>query len=468
LFVISSPSPRLPLAAKSADAGLFDQSALSRLAERLVETAKRAGADAADAVAVRGVSQSVEVRCGRVEESERSEGDDVGLRVLVGKRQAVVSTNDVKGDGIERLAERAVAMARVAPEDQYVGLADPALLASGFPLLDLLDPDIPDVAELERRAYEAEAAGLAVKGVTKSDGASASAGVGGMVLVTSAGFHGSYLRSSQGISMTAISGEGTSMERDYDYTSALHAADLLAPERVGRSAGERAVARANPRKVETCRVPVVFDPRVAGSLIGHLIGAINGASIARKTSFLKDKLGAQLFAKNIRIIDDPLRKRGLRSQSFDAEGVRVRRLAIVDEGVLTSWLLDSATARELKLETTGHAHRGVSSPPSPGPYNLHLEAGSQTPAELMSDIRQGFYVADLIGSGVNGVTGDYSRGACGFWIENGKITYPVSEVTIAGHLLEMFKSLTVANDLEFRYGVNAPTLRIEGLTLGGR
>jgi PmbA protein len=468
LFVISSPSALSPLSAKSADAGLFDQSALSALAERLVEAARRAGADAADAVAVRGVSQGVEVRDGRVEESERSEGDDVGLRVLVGKRQAVVSTNDVNGDGIAKLAERAVAMARVAPDDQYVGLADPALLARDFPDLDLLDPNIPSVAELERRAHEAEAAGLAVRGVTKSGGASASGGIGGMVLVTSSGFHGAYLRSSQSISMTAISGEGTGMERDYDYTSAPHAADLLTPERVGRSAGERAVARANPRKVETCKVPVVFDPRVAGSIVGHLVGAINGASIARKTSFLKDKLGAQLFPKSVRIVDDPLRKRGLRSQSFDAEGVRVRKLALVDEGVLTTWLLDSATARELKLQTTGHAHRGVSSPPSPGPYNLHLEPGAVTPAELMSDIGQGFYVTDLIGSGVNGVTGDYSRGASGFWIENGKLTYPVSEVTIAGHLLEIFRSLSAANDLEFRYGVNAPTLRIEGLTLGGR
>jgi PmbA protein len=468
LFVISSPSSASSLSSKAVNSDLFDQSALSALAERLVDAARRAGADAADAVAVRGVSQGVEVRDGRVEESERSEGDDVGLRVLVGQRQAVVSTNDVSGDGIARLAERAVAMARVAPDDKYVGLADPALLARDFPDLDLLDPDIPDVAELERRAKEAEAAALAVKGVSKSGGASASAGIGGMVLVTSAGFHGSYLRSSQGISMTAISGEGTGMERDYDYTSAPHAADLEKPEQVGRRAGERAVARGGPRKVETCKVPVVFDPRVSGSLVGHVVGAVNGASIARKTSFLKDKLGQQLFAKNIRIIDDPLRKRGLRSQSFDAEGVRVQKLAIVDEGVLTTWLLDSATARELNMKTTGHAHRGVSSPPSPGPYNLHLEAGEVTPAELMSDITQGFYVTDLIGSGVNGVTGDYSRGASGFWIENGKVTYPVSEVTIAGHLLEMFKSLAVANDLEFRYGVNAPTVRIEGLTLGGR
>lgn len=468
LFVNSSLSAASKLSKASGTSDLFDQSALSTLAQRLVEAAKRAGADAADAVAVRGISQGVEVRDGRVEESERSEGDDVGLRVLVGQRQAVVSTNDVSGDGIAKLAERAVAMARVAPDDKYVGLADPSLLAREFADLDLLDRTVPSTAELERRACEAEAAALAVKGVTKSGSASASSGIGGMVLVTSTGFQGSYLRSSHGISVTAISGEGTAMERDYDFTSAPHASDLASPESVGRRAGERTVARANPRKVETCKVPVVYDPRVSGSLVGHLVGAINGASIARKTSFLKDRMGEQLFAADIRLVDDPLRVRGLRSQSFDAEGVKVKKLAIIDGGVLTSWLLDCATARELGLVTTGHAHRGVSSSPSPGPYNLHLEAGKVTPKELISDIKQGFYVTDLIGSGVNGVTGDYSRGASGFWIENGEITYPVSEVTIAGHLLPMFKSLVAADDLEFRYGVNAPTLRVEGLTLGGR
>jgi len=459
-----SPAP----ASKSSASGLLDQTALSDLAQRLVEAAKRAGADAADAVAVRGVSQGVEVRDGKVEESERSEGDDVGLRVFVGKRQAVVSTSDVSGDNVARLAERAVAMAKVAPDDEFIGLADPSLLARDFPNLDLLDPKAPSVDELERRAKEAEAAGLSVKGVAKSGGASASAGIGGMVLVTSTGFHGSYLRSSQGVSMTAIAGEGTGMERDYDFTSAIHASDLASPQSIGRRAGERTVARLNPRKVATCKAPVVFDPRVAGSLVGHLVGAANGASVARKTSFLKDRLGEQLFDKSIRIIDDPLRVRGLRSQSFDAEGVAVKKTAIVDDGVLTTWLLDTATARELGLATTGHAHRGVSSPPSPGAYNLHLEPGQQTPAELMSDVGEGFYVTDLIGSGVNGVTGDYSRGAAGFWIEKGELTYAVSEVTIAGHLLEIFKSMTPANDLEFKYGVNAPTVRIEGLTIAGR
>ncbi|NEW92501.1 TldD/PmbA family protein [Rhodopseudomonas sp. BR0M22] len=463
----SSPSARSP-ASPPVDSALFDQSALSDLAQRLVEAARRAGADQADAVAVRGVSHGVEVRDGRMQESERSEGDDVGLRVIVGRRQAVVSTNDIGGDAVAKLAERAVAMARVAPDDKYVGLADPELLARDFPNLDLLDPQAPSTAELERRARAAEAAALQVPGISKSGGASASSGIGGMVLVTSTGFHGAFLRSSQSISMTAIAGDGTGMERDYEYTTAPHAADLMSPEEVGRVAGERTAARVGPRKVETCKVPVVFDPRVAGSLVGHLVGAANGASIARKTSFLKDRLGQKLFKDGIRIVDDPLRKRGLRSQAFDAEGVAVKPLSIVDDGVLTSWLLDCATARELGLTTTGHAHRGVSSSPSPGPYNLHLEAGPLSPTELMADIKQGFYVTDLIGSGVNGVTGDYSRGAAGFWIENGERTYAVSEVTIAGHLLDMYKTLTPASDLTFRYGVNAPTLRIEGLTIAGR
>ncbi|HEY6992184.1 MAG TPA: TldD/PmbA family protein [Xanthobacteraceae bacterium] len=446
---------------------LLDQSALTDLAERLVTAARRAGADAADALAVRSVSLAVEVREGAVEESERSEGDDVGLRVFVGRRQAVVSSNDVKAD-VDGLAGRAIAMARAAPEDPFAGLADPAQLARDIPDLDLLDPDLPRVTLLEERAKRAESAALAVKGVTKSGGASASAGIAGMVLVTSQGFRGAYLNSGQSVSMTAIAGEGTAMERDYDYSSALHGADLEPPEKVGRTAAERTVERLNPRKVETKRVPVVFDRRVAGSLVGHLAGAINGSAVARKTSFLKDRLGEQLFRSGIHVIDDPRRKRGLRSRPFDAEGVATRRLAVVEDGMLTSWFLDSATARELGFVTTGHAQRGVSSTPAPGPSNLHLSAGADTPEALMADIAEGFYVTDLIGMGVNQVTGDYSRGASGFWIENGRRSYPVSEVTIAGNLIEMFRALSPANDLEFRFGTNAPTLRVEGLTVAGR
>src|SRR5579864_6994629 len=386
---------------RAPSSSLFDQTALADRAERLVKAARAAGADSADAVAVRGMSLSIEVRDGAVEESERAEGDDLGLRVLVGKRQAVVSTNDTASDGSAALAERAVAMARAAPEDKYAGLADEALLAHDFPDLDLIDPELPSVADLEKMARAAEEAGLAVKGVAKSGGASASAGIGGMVLVTSHGFHGAYLGSSHGVSMTAIAGEGTGMERDYDYSSARHAGDMEAPEAIGRSAGNRAIARINPRKVTTRKVPVVFDPRTAGSLVSHLASAVNGASIARKTSFLKDKMGAKLFSDGIRIIDDPLRKRGLRSHPFDGEGVVGKKLALVEDGVLCSWLLDSATARELGLVTTGHAQRGASSVPSPGPSNLHLEPGPMTPEALIADIADGFYITDLIGSGAN-------------------------------------------------------------------
>lgn len=449
-------------------ADLFDSSALVDRATQLVEAARKAGADSADAVAVRGISQSVEVREGRVEESERSEGDDLGLRVLVGQRQAIVSTNDVLRADAKALAERAVAMAKMAPEDRFAGLADPARLARNWPDLDLLDRAVPDAADLEQRARAAEAAGLAVKGVTKSGGASASSGIGATVLATSAGFVGSYVTSRHGLSMTAIAGEGTGMERDYEFSSARHASDLDAPDHVGRIAGERTVARLQPRKVATVKCPVVYAPRVAGSLVGHFASAINGAAIARGTSFLKDRMGTNVFASHIRIVDDPLRVRGLRSHPFDDEGIAGARLDLVVDGALQAWILDSASARELGLQTTGRASRGVSSPPSPSATNLYLEAGHVTPDELIADIAQGLYVTDLIGSGASIVTGDYSRGAAGFWIENGKIAYPVSEVTIASNMSDMFAHLTPASDLSFRYGVNAPTLRVEGMTVAGR
>src|ERR1700728_115455 len=448
-------------------ASLLDQFALADLAERLVAAARRAGADQADALAVRSVSLSVDVRDGAVEETQRSEGDDLGLRVIVGHKQAVVSTNDLKGDGFDALAERAVAMARAAPEDRFTGLADPALLARALPALDLLDPQMPEVDALEARAREAEAAALAVAGVTKSGGASASAGVGGLVLVTSHGFQGATIASRHAIAMEAIAGDGTGMERDYDFSSTLHAADLDDAASVGRRAGERAVKRLNPRKVATRRVPVVFDSRVSSSLVGHLASAVNGAAIARKTSFLREKLGAKIFASGIDIVDDPLRPRGLRSRPFDAEGVAGQRRKLIEDGILKTWLLDSATARELDLETTGHAQRGVSSTPAPSASNLSLAAGEKSPDELIADIEDGFYVTDMIGMGVNLVTGDYSRGASGFWIENGARTFAVSEVTIAGHLFDMFATLVPANDLTFRYATNAPTVRVEGLTVAG-
>jgi PmbA protein len=451
---------------------LLDQSNLTQLAESLVAAARRAGADQADALAVRSVALSVDVRDGAVEESQRSEGDDLGLRVIVGHKQAVVSTNDLKGASFDALAERAVAMARAAPDDRFAGLADADELARDVAqdtaALDLLDPDMPDVASLEARAREAEAAGLAVRGVTKSDGASASAYIGGLVLVTSHGFHGATIASRHGISMTAIAGDGTGMERDYDFSSTLHASDLENAQAIGRRAGERAVERLNPRKVTTRRVPVVLDCRISGSIVGHIASAANGSAIARGTSFLREKLGEKILPSGTNIIDDPLRPRGLRSRPFDVEGVAGRSRHLVEDGVLKTWILDCATARELGLQTTGHAQRGVSSTPSPGASNLHMTPGSKSPDDLIADIADGFYVTDMIGMGVNLVTGDYSRGASGFWIENGERTYPVSEVTIAGHLSEMFASLVPANDLVFRYGTNAPTLRIEGMTVAGQ
>jgi PmbA protein len=447
----------------------FDQSSLTEIAERLVAAALRHGADAADAVAVRGISQSIDVRDGSVEESQRSEGDNVGLRAFVGRRQAVVSTNDLsgQGDGVDAIAERVVAMARAAPEDRFAGLADPAFLARDLPDLDLLDEALPTVRDLEELARAAELAATAIKGVTKSGGASASAGIGGMVLVTSGGFRGAYLGSRRGVSIEAIAGEGTGMERDYDFSSARHGADLEAAEKIGRSAGERAVKRLNPRKVSTRRVPVVYDQRVASSLVGHLSSAINGSALARKTSFLQNALGERIFADGITIIDDPLRPRGLRSQPFDAEGVAASRRALVENGVLKSWILDCASARELGLTTTGHAQRSVSGVPSPGATNLHLEPGRASPQELIAGIEDGLYVTDLIGMGANIVTGDYSRGAAGFWIEHGELTFAVSEVTIAGHLRDIFRTLTPANDLVFRQGTNAPTVRVEDLTVAG-
>ena len=446
---------------------LFDQSSLMNIAERLVEAARRHGADAADAIAVRGVSQSREVRDGSVEESQRSEGDNIGLRAFVGRRQAVVSTNDVSGADVDAIAERVIAMARAAPEDRFAGLADSQWLARDPPDLDLLDAAQPSVGDLEELARTAESAAKSIKGVTKSGGASASAGIGGMVLVTSGGFRGAYLGSRHGLSIEAIAGEGTAMERDFDFTSARHGADLETAEKIGRTAGERAVKRLNPRKVTTRRVPVVYDQRVASSLIGHLSSAINGSALARKTSFLQKDLGEQVFAAGITVIDDPLRPRGLRSQPFDAEGVATARRALVENGVLKSWILDCASARELGLTTTGHAQRGVSSVPSPGATNLHLEPGRASPQELIADIEDGLYVTDLIGMGANIVTGDYSRGAAGFWIEHGEFTYAVSEVTIAGHLRDIFRTLTPANDLTFRHGINAPTVRVEDLTVAG-
>jgi PmbA protein len=443
-----------------------DTDALSLLGE-LIAQARRAGADAADAVLFEGASISHTQRLGRIEKLERAEHYDLGLRVFIGKRQAIVSSNERSAERIDELVTRAVAMARAVPEDPYCGLAPAEALARDFPALDLVDPVEPAPATLIERAAAAEDAARAVPGVTNSEGAEASWGHARVALAASNGFAGSYAGTSHGVSVAVLAGEGTKMERDYDYSSAVHAGDLEDAATVGRRAGERTVKRLGARKVATQRVPVIYDPRVAGSLLRHLAGAISGPAVARGTSFLKDKRGTRIFAPGITIVDDPHKRRGHRSKPFDGEGVENRRRPIVADGVLETWILDLASARQLGLETTGHASRGTSGPPGPSPSNLWLEPGPVTAAELIGDIAQGFYVAELMGMGVNGVTGDYSRGAAGFWIENGALAYPVSEMTIAGNLKDMFLHLTAASDLKFRTGIDSPTIRIDGMTVAG-
>jgi PmbA protein len=435
--------------------------------DRLIRAAKAAGADAADALIVEGVSAGVSCRLGKVEDVERAESSNLGLRVFVGARVAFVSSSDVSARGLAELPERAVAMARLAPEDKFAGLAPRELLAKSIPDLDIEDAHEPPADALVDRARTVEAAAMAVKGITNSEGGSASYGRSGIALATSEGFFGRYAATSHSTAVAVLAGEGTGMERDYDHATARHLADLEGPETVGRRAGERTVARLAPRKVKSQAVPVIYDPREAGGLLGDLAGAISGASIARGVSFLKDRMGEQVFSAGVDIVDDPHRMRGLRSKPFDGEGVRNRRTALIENGVLKTWLLDVASARQLGLTTTGHAARGVGGPPMPSTTNLYMAPGRVTRDALMDDIREGFYVTELMGMGVNGVTGDYSFGATGFWIENGKVAYPVSEVTIAGNLKEMFRNLTPANDLVFRYGVNAPTVRIEGMTVAG-
>lgn len=443
---------------------VIDQSELESRAGRLVEAAKRAGADACDAVAITGVSLSVDVRDGKVEETDRAEGDDVTLRVFVGKRTASVSANVL--DDPDALAERAVAMAKVTPEDPYAGLADPERLLKTFPDLELLDPTEMEARQLAELAIEAEAAGLSVEGVTKSGGAGASWRLAGVVLVTSHGFSGSYMSSRHGLSMTAVAGEGTGMERDYDYDYRVFREDMGNPAEIGRQAGERAVRRLNPRKIPTRTANVLYESRAAKSLLGHFAGAVNGSSIARKTSFLKNRMGEQVFAPGIRIIDDPFKPRGAATRPFDGEGTGGPVLNMVEDGMLQHWFLDGATGRELGLEPNGRAHRGGAGT-SPGATNLTLMPGDKSPEQLMKEMGEGLYVTDLIGHGVNGVTGDYSRGAAGFWFENGEPVFAVSEITIAGNLTDMFARLVPANDLDARYSVATPSILIEGLAIAG-
>ncbi|MBZ9734820.1 TldD/PmbA family protein [Mesorhizobium sp. CA18] len=443
----------------------LDAAKLTDRVAALVEAARRAGADAADAVAVRGRSAGVSVRLGKVEGTESSESEDVSLRVFVGQRVASVSATAAASDP-KALAERAVAMARVSPEDPFQGLADPALLARNLRDLDLFDPTEVSADELKEAALAAEAAALAVKGVTNSSGSSAGAGLGGLVLATSHGFVGQYVASRFSRSTSVIAGEGTAMERDYEFSSRQHFADLDTPEEIGRKAGERTVRRLGARKAKTGPIDVVFDPRVARGIAGHLAGAINGAAVARKTSFLRDMMGKQVASAAITVTDEPLRRRGQASRPFDGEGIEGEKLLMVEKGILNHWFLSTSAARELGLVTNGRGSRSGSSV-SPSSTNLAIEPGERSPEDLIASLKSGFYVTEVFGQGVDMVTGEYSRGASGYWIENGALAYPVAEVTIASNLKTMFLNMVPANDLDRNFGTAAPTLLIEGMTLAG-
>lgn len=434
----------------------------------LLDKAKKAGADDADAVIMHGISLGASYRLGKPEDLQRSEGRDLGLRVLLGRRQAMVSTTDFAEDTLDALVERAVAMARAVPEDPYCGLIDPEELARDWPDLELADTREPQAEQLIDWARRAEEAARAVPGVTNSEGGDAGWGRSSAALATSGGFSGGYDTSRFSFSVSVLAGADTGMERDYDWSSACFEEDLDSPEEIGKRAGERAIRRLNPRKAASGAVSVVYDPRVSGGLIRHLSGAISGSSVARGTSFLKDRLNQAVFAPGIQVIDDPHRKRGLRSRPFDGEGAPTTSRHIVEDGVLATWLLDSRSARQLKLRSTGHAARGTGGPPAPSPSNLYLAPGELSPQALISDIDSGMYVTELIGMGVNGVTGDYSRGAAGYWIDKGEIAWPVSGLTVAGNLSDMFAHLTPANDLTFRHGIDAPTIRIDGMTVAGQ
>lgn len=433
-------------------------------AERLIGRARAAGADQADVLVVRRRSRSASIRNGQVENTESSESDDFSVRVFVGQKVATVNAG--QGADEAALTERAVAMARVSPEDPHACLADAEMLAREWPELDLFDSTEPSAESLVEAAVEAEATALAVPGVASSVGAGAGAGLFGMVLATSHGFSGTFERSGFSRSVSVIAGEGVKMERDYDFDSRVFYADLDNSAGIGRRAGERVVARVNPRKVKTgSNVNVVFDPRVSRGLIGHLVSAINGAAVARKTSFLKDMMDKQVAIEGLTLVDDPFVRRGPGSRPFDGEGVSVGALTMVEDGILRQWYLTTGVGRELGLKSNGRASRGGGV--SPSSTNVIVNPGALSREELIASVGTGFYVTELIGQGVNQITGEYSRGASGFWIENGEISFPVSEVTIASNLKDMFKRMTLANDIDRKYSVTAPTIAVEGMTLAG-
>lgn len=444
---------------------------LDDLTQQLIEAAKRAGADAADAMALRGTSVSIDVRAGALEHAERSEATDIGLRVMVGQRQANVSASDTKAETIQVMAERAVAMAKEAPEDPYVGLADPSELAQNWDLdaLELYDPTPePAPEELQADAAAAEAAALAVSGISQVQASSAGYGETQIHLAASNGFSGGYARTDRGISCVAIAGTGAEMERDHDGDGRTFQSDLRAPEDIGRRAAERALARQGAKQPPTGAYPVLFDERVSSSLIGHLLGAANGAAIARGSSWLLNALGEEVLPKGMSLIEDPHRARVSGSRPFDAEGLATQKRAIVKDGILKGWTLDLANARKLGMESSANAARGVGGPPSPSTWNVALTQGTQSQSDLIKEMGTGLLVTSMIGSTINPNTGDYSRGAAGLWIENGEVTYAVNECTIAGNLRDMLRNMVAGNDARLHLSRVVPSLLVEGMTLAGQ
>ncbi|MFV0514638.1 MAG: TldD/PmbA family protein [Jhaorihella sp.] len=440
------------------------------LCHALLDAARAAGAEAADAIVMRGQSVSVQVRGGALEHAERSEATDLGLRVLIGRRQAVVSTSDSRAATLSEMAERAVAMARETPEDPFAGLAEPGQLAQDRDAgpLDLCDPaPEPSPENLKADAMAAETAALAVKGVSQVSDADAGYGAHQVYLAASNGFSGGYGRSVRWTSCVAIAGSGTGMERDHDADSRAYQCDLRPPAEIGATAGQRAVERLSPRRPVTGTFPVLFDERIASSLIGHLLAAANGVAVARGSSWLMDALGRPVLPDHLSLIEDPHRPRIAGSRPFDAEGLATRRRAIVDNGVLTGWALDLASARKLGMEPTGNAACGVSSPPSPANWNVTLTPGEASRADLIRDMGTGLLVTSMIGTTINPNTGDYSRGASGFWVENGEIAYPVNECTVAGNLRDMLRRIVPANDARGYLSRVVPSILIEGMTLAG-
>ena len=441
---------------------------LLELAQETMNLALNAGATAAEAMVAESRDSSISIRHGVVEELEQSESRAVGLRVFAGQSSATIASSVLTKEARQKLAERVVAMAKLAPPDSYAGLADPQQLAQQQQDYDLVSKTYPSASELKKLVEETEAAGLAVKGISKSGGAGGSSSSSTTALAFSNGFAKSWQRTGFGLSISLVAGEGTSMVRDYYGSSANHFEDIESPAYIGAKAAERTVARINPRKLESQSVNVIFDRRVSASLLGHLAGAINGASIARGVSFLKEKLGQQVFKSNVTIVDDPHRLRGFSSKPFDGEGLPTQRRNFIDKGILTSWIMDLRSARQLNLQSTASASRGLASNPSPSTSNLHMEAGAMSREEMIRTLNKGLLITEFIGNANNAATGDYSRGASGFWIENGEIQFPVSEITVAGNLNQMFLNLTPASDLEFRSSTNAPSCLVEGMTLAGR